>query len=51
MRILLALAAAFALATAARAAPPLEAYGRAALIQAVALSPSGDRFAIAVADP
>jgi dipeptidyl aminopeptidase/acylaminoacyl peptidase len=37
---------ALAIATTARAAPPLEAYGRLPAIESVVLSPSGDRFAL-----
>ena len=51
MRFMLLLAAVVAVATSARAAPPpLEAYGRLPAIQSVALSPSGERFAVLVAD-
>ena len=48
MHLLIAVLAAFAATVTARAAPPLEAYARLPFIEAVALSPSGDRFAVAV---
>lgn len=52
MRWLTFMLAALALATGARAAPPpLEAYARPPAVTAVALSPSGQRFAVAAADP
>lgn len=49
MRFLLVLLAAFAAAVSARAAPPpVEVYGRLPAIDFLSLSPSGDRFALAV---
>ncbi|WP_304171624.1 S9 family peptidase [Phenylobacterium aquaticum] len=46
MRFWLCMIAALAVSSAARAAPPLEAYGRLPAIERVVLSPSGDRFAV-----
>jgi dipeptidyl aminopeptidase/acylaminoacyl peptidase len=52
MRFLKIVIAAVLVATAAHAAPPpLTAYGRLPAISAVALSPTGERFALAAADP
>lgn len=51
MRILIiVLAGLFACFSARAAPPPLSAYGRLPAISAVAMSPSGDRFAMAAAD-
>ncbi len=46
LRVLAALIAFLALAGAARAAPPLEAYGQLPGLEMAALSPSGDRYAV-----
>ncbi len=50
MRYWWCLLAALAVASVARAAPPLEVYGRLPAIDFVALSPSGERFALAARD-
>jgi acetyl esterase/lipase len=50
LRFLILFLAALGAAVSARAAPPLEAYGRLPAIEDAALSPSGARFAVIVAD-
>jgi acetyl esterase/lipase len=50
LRFLIVLLAALGAAVSARSAPPLEAYGRLPAIEDAALSPSGARFAVIVAD-
>lgn len=50
MRFLTILMGALALATGAHAAPPLEAYGQLPAIEDAAVSPSGGRFAVVLAD-
>ena len=50
MRFLIVLLAALGVAVSARAAAPLESYGRLPAIEDAALSPSGARFAVIVAD-
>lgn len=50
MRIWLALFLAFAVGCVAKAAPPLEVYGRLPAVEAVSLSPSGEKFALVARD-